>query len=405
MPIRLLVVARHPIRAEDFQLAPEDDIEFTLVSRGLSSLPQLVRSTEADVVIVDLEFAQEKTFSAIAAVSSEMPGFPILTLTRDPPRYDVVARAIASGASGFIDVDADPDELLLAVHALRDGGDWLPAADTKEILRGVAGDLDVTAAERRSKLMTVALGLIPLAGAVAALLSLLWREYLGQIGVRPIDLGVDPTNRVVDAVSALLLMIGVFGPLLYVTNWLDLLESVVDERPGLAWLARSRRVTGLVVSLAILAAGVALSFIADLVLIIFIGPIVLLSILVLILGLSPDVPPMLRIRLVRPQRAVVAATAAVVIFLALLSSEVLLMGPRFSASGADGILAPEFLGFGAQPVLVVIVDGSLPARELLYLGGNADLYVLVDPCNDDEVSMISVGSSRLKIIDEVACDR
>ena len=49
------------------------------------------------------------------------------------------------------------------------------------------------------------------------------------------------------------------------------------------------------------------------------------------------------------------------------------------------------------------VWGERPPREVLYLGGNADLYVLVDPCNDDAVEMMSVGSSRIDIIDEVTC--
>ena len=38
-----------------------------------------------------------------------------------------------------------------------------------------------------------------------------------------------------------------------------------------------------------------------------------------------------------------------------------------------------------------------------YLGGNADLYVMVDPCADDDVTYVSVGSTRLRVIDEVTC--
>ena len=49
------------------------------------------------------------------------------------------------------------------------------------------------------------------------------------------------------------------------------------------------------------------------------------------------------------------------------------------------------------------VDSGGEAREVLYLGGNADLYVLVDPCDDDTVELVSVGSTRLVVIDEVSC--
>ena len=54
-------------------------------------------------------------------------------------------------------------------------------------------------------------------------------------------------------------------------------------------------------------------------------------------------------------------------------------------------------------MIVADVDDALPVRERLYLGGNADLYVFVDPCNDDRVEMVSVGSSRMVVVDEISC--
>jgi DNA-binding NarL/FixJ family response regulator len=403
MPIRLLIAARHPVRADDFNFTTEDDVEIVFLARRVASLPELIESTEADIVLLDLEIAEERTLSAIAEVTSTNPGYPMLLLTRDPPRYDIVARALAAGASGFVDVDSDHSEIVDAVRAVSAGGDWLPAAETKEILRGVAGDLDTTVAERRSKLVTIAVGLIPIAGALAALLSLLWRKYLGNIGVRPVDLGIDPTTRAVDAIAAVLLLVGVFGPLMYVKNWLLSIEPYVQERPTLLRILRRHRVSRPLISLVLLSITVSLSFVADIVLVVFVGPAVLVSLLALTLGISSELPTPLRITLDKPRQA--AITGAVIAFLSvsLLSAEVLLMGPVFDPSGPDGIIAPKFLGFGAQPVRVFTVDGSLPTTELLYLGGNADLYVLVDPCNDDTVFMVSVGSSRMQVIDEVSC--
>lgn len=81
----------------------------------------------------------------------------------------------------------------------------------------------------------------------------------------------------------------------------------------------------------------------------------------------------------------------------------LTIGPQFDTQGVDGLLAPRFFGFGAQPVLVTDVDGELPARGRLYFGGNADLYVLVDPCNENEIEFVSVGAHRLVVADEVTC--
>ena len=43
------------------------------------------------------------------------------------------------------------------------------------------------------------------------------------------------------------------------------------------------------------------------------------------------------------------------------------------------------------------------AHEGTNLGGNADLYVLVYPCDNDAVEYVSVGAHRLEVIDEVTC--
>ena len=114
-------------------------------------------------------------------------------------------------------------------------------------------------------------------------------------------------------------------------------------------------------------------------------------------------PSVLRITRLDPRRAFVGGLFAVVVFLTVLSTEAMVLGPEFEPDGAHGFLAPRVLGFKAQPMLAFAVDGDRAPREVLYLGGNADLYVLVYPCDDDQVEYVSVGSTRLVVIDEVTC--
>jgi hypothetical protein len=73
-----------------------------------------------------------------------------------------------------------------------------------------------------------------------------------------------------------------------------------------------------------------------------------------------------------------------------LSYEVLVRWPRVGPKGEEGWIASDFLGFTAQPVrLTGSDDGSV--SEMLYLGSNADLYVLVDPGNGDRVDHPTIG--------------
>lgn len=400
MTIRVLLIARRPITLDDFGFESDDEIDVVQFARRINSLDEL--ADDADVVIVDVGFPDGAAFRHIASTVERLPDLRILALTAAPPSHEDVARAVGAGAAGFVDVDADASEFADAVRAIHRGETWLPGTATWTVLRDVAADLAVTTTERRSRLVAVALGLVPLAGILAAILSLLWRKYLGSIGVRPVDIAIDPTTRVVDAVVAISFLIGVFGPLLYIRSWLSEAESQLGER-GSRWLAGHRTLASIAVGLVVLVVAAVLSVYADLVLIVVFGPIVAASVLASTLGLSLEMPSVLRIDFDRPKRAAFAASAIALLFLSALSAEVLVQGPTFGEKGAEGFLVPKFMGFSARPAIVTDVDGALPVRQRLYLGGNADLYILVDPCNDDTIEMVSVGSSRIEIIDEISC--
>ena len=92
----------------------------------------------------------------------------------------------------------------------------------------------------------------------------------------------------------------------------------------------------------------------------------------------------------------------VFVFLMLLSAEVMMVGPDLRTDGVHGVLAPRVLGLGAEPARIHDLDGNYDPVEVLYIGGNADLYVLFDPCTE-QVRFIPVGSSRVVLIDEVNC--
>jgi DNA-binding NarL/FixJ family response regulator len=398
--IRVLIIARRPIRLDDLGFESDDEIEVVHFARRAQSLEEL--AGDADVAIVDVNFPEGAAYRHIASTMAELPELRVLALTTAPPGHDEVARAIAAGAVGFVDVDAEPEEFTNAVQAVHAGQIWLPGPATATVLRDVASDLEVTTTERRSRLITFALGLVPVAGALASIVSLLWRRYLGHIGVRVADIGIDPTSRVVDALVAISLLIAVFGPFLYIRSWLDATESVVGDR-GSRWLEDHRTFASAVLGAVWFLIAAVLLIWGDIVLGLVIGPIVGISLLAAALGLTQELPHILRIDFVRPRRAAFAAIAIVFVFISALGIEVLIRGPEFGARGAEGGLVTKFMGFKAQPVIITDVDDALPVRQRLYVGGNGDLYILVDPCNDDKVEMVSVGSSRIEVIDEISC--
>lgn len=402
--IRLLVLARHPLGVDGFGLEAGAGIEIVGLVRRPGALEGEVAELEPDVVLVDTAFPEGESFDALRGVSEPISTAKLLALTPDPPPHADVALAIEAGASGFVDVDAHPDEFASAIRSVRDGGRWLPADQTEAVLRDVAEDLDVSRADRRSRLTAIVLGAIPLAGILAAILSLLWRRYLGHIGVRPIDLAVDPSTRVVDAVAAILFVVGVFGPFLFIGTWLALIRARADDWPALSWIPGRPRLARALLFMVVLAAVGLLAWRLDLILILIIAPAILLAILAVTLDITAELPPFLRLTGLKPRRLVAGGLAIAFAFLAILGSEALVRGPSFGPRGAEGILLHRVIGFRTQPVLAINVGGNREPREVLYLGGNADLYVLVDPCDNDRVEYVSVGAHRLEVIDEVTCE-
>ncbi len=86
----------------------------------------------------------------------------------------------------------------------------------------------------------------------------------------------------------------------------------------------------------------------------------------------------------------------------MLSAEVFFRGPDLRTDGLHGFLAPRLLDLSARPAMFYDLDEKHKPLGALYLGGNADLYVLYDPCKKT-VRFIPVGSSRVELIDEVQC--
>ena len=83
-----------------------------------------------------------------------------------------------------------------------------------------------------------------------------------------------------------------------------------------------------------------------------------------------------------------------------LSFEVFVRGPDLRHDGLHGFLAPKVLDLTARPAMFYDLDGNHEPLGALYLGGNADLYVLYDP-NKKCVRMIPIGSTRVEIVNKV----
>jgi hypothetical protein len=231
--------------------------------------------------------------------------------------------------------------------------------------------------------------------------------------------GGRPTSRMFDMLFVLLVVIGIFGPLLFVRSWVEAIGTWMEKRPRLvavAAKANGLRVSSLPVGrllfnrwtawvlLALLVVGTMLLLTVGtpLIMVLLVGPGVSIILLASLLDLSDELPEGLHLPHLEPGQVIAFLGVVIIVFLLVLGMEVLILGPDLRADGLHGVLAPTVLGFRARPVMVYDLDEKQEPLGALYLGGNADLYVLYDPCTE-LIRFVPVGSSRVELIDQVTC--
>jgi hypothetical protein len=121
-----------------------------------------------------------------------------------------------------------------------------------------------------------------------------------------------------------------------------------------------------------------------------------------VLDLDDELPGLLHLPHLDSWRVLGFLGLILIAFLLALGAEVLITGPDLRPDGLHGILAPKVLGFKAIPVMLFDLDEKHEPLGALYLGGNADLYVLYDPCAET-VRLVPVGASRVELIERVDC--
>ena len=121
-PVRLLVVDDHPIVRSGLAGLISTDPRLELVgsvSSGEQSLAA-VTEQEVDIVLMDLKLGGMDGAEATRRLLEIAPDVAVLVLTASSDRDDIL-RAFDAGACGYVLKDADPTELLQAIHAAMRG--------------------------------------------------------------------------------------------------------------------------------------------------------------------------------------------------------------------------------------------------------------------------------------------
>lgn len=110
---------------------------------------ELVREGDLDVLLMDLSMPDQSGVDALAAIHARKPELPILILSGFPEAH-YATTLIKQGASGYLNKECDPQEIVDAIRTVARGRKYISAA-VAELL---ASGLDPTAAKEPHELLS-----------------------------------------------------------------------------------------------------------------------------------------------------------------------------------------------------------------------------------------------------------
>jgi DNA-binding NarL/FixJ family response regulator len=88
---------------------------------------QLLRSLDADVLVLDLSMPGRSGIELLKQVKSERPRLAVLVLSMHA-EHQYAVRAIRAGAAGYLTKDSPSERVIEAIHKLADGGLYISTA-------------------------------------------------------------------------------------------------------------------------------------------------------------------------------------------------------------------------------------------------------------------------------------
>lgn len=150
--IRVGIVDDHAIvRAGLKQFFSEQvDLRVTGEASNGSEALDLVRKNEVDVLVMDLSMPDQSGVDALIAIKARRPDMPVLILSGFPESH-YATTLLRQGASGYLNKECDPEEIVKAIRTVRLGRRYITSAVAELLADGLGRDPDKLLHEQLSE--------------------------------------------------------------------------------------------------------------------------------------------------------------------------------------------------------------------------------------------------------------
>ena len=109
-------------------------------SNGKEAL-ELARSGEVDVLLLDISMPDQSGVDALAAIKARFPDLPVLILSGFPEVHYATA-LLRQGASGYLNKECDPEEIVNAIRTVARGRRYISSAVAELLADKAVGSAD-----------------------------------------------------------------------------------------------------------------------------------------------------------------------------------------------------------------------------------------------------------------------
>jgi len=148
--MRVLIADDHAIVRKGLRQIAEESrkIEVGEASNGQEALDK-VRGERWDALVLDINMPGRHGLDVLQSVRDIQPGLPVLVLSVHP-EDQYAMRVLRAGAAGYMNKDAAPDELVLALQKVVGGGKYISQQLAERLAFDVSSDNDKLPHEKLS---------------------------------------------------------------------------------------------------------------------------------------------------------------------------------------------------------------------------------------------------------------
>lgn len=133
--IKILIADDHPVVREGFKQIISKADDLIVAGEALSGFEVLdkVREENFDVLVLDLSMPGKDGLEVLKDLKIIKPDLPVLILSMHP-EDQVAIRTFKSGASGYLNKESAPGELVNAIRKIYSGGKYVSPALAEQLV-------------------------------------------------------------------------------------------------------------------------------------------------------------------------------------------------------------------------------------------------------------------------------